>query len=75
MYYDDFIARQVLANNPSAARVVAPRRSGHPVLRWLWTLVRRVAWGVDALSRVQHGVEVPPDHGARSRAPQGRPQP
>lgn len=67
MYYDDFIAHQVTrANNPSATHlVVDPRRSERRLLRTLWSLVRQVAWGIDALTRVQHGIDVPPDHGAR----------
>lgn len=66
MYYDEFLARQATtANNPSATHVVVPARSGRRLLRALWSRVREAAWGVDALSRVQHGLEVPLDHGAR----------
>ena len=70
MHFDDFIAQQTLkTNDPSASDVVDARHPLRRLLRTLWSGVRQVAWGIDAFSSVQHGIDVPPDHGARSRPP------
>lgn len=40
----------------------------HPVRLLLdaaWRAARQVWWGVDAASRLRHGMDVPADHGAR----------
>jgi hypothetical protein len=47
----------------------AAGRSARPLVRLLlgavWRAARQVLWGVDAASRLRHGMEVPADHGAR----------
>jgi len=74
MYFDDFIAQQILktADSPSSRRggVQLPIRR---LLRTLWRRTRRLAWGIDAFSSVRHGIDVPADHGARRRPPSPRP--
>ncbi len=34
--------------------------------RRLWSGLRHMAWGLDAFARIQHGLDVPPDHPARA---------
>jgi hypothetical protein len=68
MYFDDFIAQQTMKNNASASvRKVSVRPRDRRLLRILWNGVRQVAWGIDASSRVRHGIDVPPGHPARRR--------
>ena len=68
MYFDDFIAQQIMkTNDPSPWHDVGARQPIRHLLRTLWSGIRRVAWGIDAFSRVSHGIDVPPDHGARNR--------
>lgn len=71
MYFDDFIAEQVMAAHHSARGRDrrAPQRAG--LLRTMWNGVRQVAWGIDAYSTLRHGIDLPPDHGARRRHPRG----
>jgi hypothetical protein len=70
MYVDDFIAQQIMkTNDPSPSHHVGAQQPIRRLLRTLWSGVRQVAWGIDAFSRVRHGIDVPPDHGARSRPP------
>jgi len=70
MHFDDFIAQQVMKiNDPSHSHDVGAQQPIRRLLRTLWSGVRKVAWGIDAFSRVSHGIDVPPDHGARSRPP------
>lgn len=37
------------------------------LLRTVWNGVRQIAWGIDAYSSLRHGIDLPPDHGARRR--------
>jgi hypothetical protein len=68
MYFDDFIAEQIDKTNRSpSSHHVGGQQPIRRLLRTLWSGVRQVAWGIDAFSSVRHGIEVPPDHGARSR--------
>lgn len=70
MYFDDFIAEQLL--QPNGSHPTHDRRAQQPIrrlLRTLWNGARKAAWGIDAFSSVQHGIDVPPDHGARHRPP------
>jgi hypothetical protein len=66
MFFDDFIAQQTLktidSSYPHRGGVPRPRRG---LLSTLWSGLRQIAWGIDAMSSIRHGVEVPPDHGAR----------
>jgi len=66
MYFDDFIAQQILQTNDSPSsrhsRAEPPFRG---LLRSLWRRARQLAWGIDAFSSVRHGIDVPADHGAR----------
>lgn len=67
MYFDDFTAGQILkTNDPSSSHDVGAQHLIRHLLRALWSGVRQVAWGIDAHSRVWHGIDVPPDHGARN---------
>ncbi|EHR51311.1 hypothetical protein SacmaDRAFT_3075 [Saccharomonospora marina XMU15] len=68
MYFDDFIARQILKTDDPVSRYGA-RLPIRRLLRTLWSGARGMAWGIDAFSSVWHGIDVPADHGARSRAP------
>jgi hypothetical protein len=68
MYSDDFIARKTKStNDPSLLHADGGQQPIRGLLRTLWNCVRQVAWGIDAYSRVMHGIDVPPDHGARNR--------
>lgn len=67
MYFDDFIAQQVSQTNEATASHRGAPQPLRRLLRALWSGIRHIAWGIDAFSRVQHGIDVPPDHGARSR--------
>jgi hypothetical protein len=68
MYFDDFIAHQVMRTTaPSSSHHAGTPQPTRRLLRGLWSGVRQLAWGIDAGSSVRHGIEVPPDHGARSR--------
>ncbi|MDV6013786.1 hypothetical protein [Haloechinothrix sp. LS1_15] len=70
MHFDDFIAQQLLkANDSSSSQHVGAQRPIRRLLRALWSGARQVARGVDAFSSVRHGIDVPPDHGARHRPP------
>jgi hypothetical protein len=70
MYLDDFIAQQIMkTNDASSTHDVGAQQPIRRLLRTLWSGVRQVAWGIDAAASVWHGIEVPPDHGARSRPP------
>lgn len=74
MHSHDFIADQTLKTNArQASPSVATHQHVRRLLRALWSGVRQVAWGIDAYSRVRHGIEVPPDHGARNRPSSPRP--
>lgn len=79
MYFDDFIAQQTMrTDTPIRSRHVGARRPARRTLRSLWRGIRQLAWGIDAFSSVRHGIEVPPEHGARVRprnARNPRPQP
>lgn len=68
MYFDDFIAQQTMkTNTPSSARDGGAQRPIRRPLRSLGRGIRQLAWGIDAFSSVRHGIDVPPDHGARNR--------
>ncbi len=70
MYLDDLIAQQTMkTNNPSSSPCVGAQQPIRRMLRTLWSGLRQVAWGIDASSSVRHGIDVPPDHGARNRFP------
>ncbi|GAA5118152.1 hypothetical protein [Haloechinothrix salitolerans] len=70
MYFDDFIAEQILKNNgSSSSHDVRAKQPIRRLLRALWRGARQFAWGIDAFSSVRHGIDVPPDHGARNRPP------
>jgi hypothetical protein len=71
MYIDDFIAQQTMkTNDPHASHYVSGEQPIQRLLRTLSSGLRQVAWGIDAFSSVWHGIDVPPDHGARSRPPE-----
>ena len=73
MSFNDFLAQQSTTTDaPSSLPSEGAQQLVRRLLRTLWSGVRQVAWGIDAFSRVSHGMEVPPDHGARSRR-QGAP--
>lgn len=73
MYFDDFIAEQILTtNDSSSSHDVRAQRPIRRLFRTLWSGARLVAWGIDAFSSVRHGIDVPPGHGARSRPPSPR---
>ncbi|MBA0127805.1 hypothetical protein H0B56_19845 [Haloechinothrix sp. YIM 98757] len=68
MYFDDFIADQTLkTNDSSSSHDVRAQQPIRRLLHTLWSGARQVAWGIDAFSSVRHGIDVPPDHDARSR--------
>jgi hypothetical protein len=69
MYFDDFIAQQIMQTSDasSSSHYVGAQQPIPHLLRTLWSGVRQVACGIDAFSSVRHGIDVPPDHGARSR--------
>lgn len=70
MYFHDFIAQQTIkTNDPSPSHDVGAQQPIRHLLRTLWSGLRQVAWGIDASSRLSLGIDVPPDHGARSRPP------
>jgi hypothetical protein len=70
MYFDDFIARQIMqTDDSSSSHYVGAQQPIPHLLHTLWSGVRQVAWGIDAFASVRHGIDVPPDHGARSRPP------
>ncbi|TDC80598.1 hypothetical protein E1193_17305 [Micromonospora sp. KC606] len=70
MYFDDFIAQQFMkTNDSSSSHYVGAQQPIRRLLGTLWGGIRQVAWGIDAFSRVRHGIDVPPDHGARSQPP------
>lgn len=74
MYFDDFIAQQILKTNDSpSSRHGGARQPIRRLLRTLWSRARQFAWGIDAFASVRHGIDVPADHGARSRPPSPRP--
>jgi hypothetical protein len=68
MHFDDFTAQQIMkTNDPSSSRDVGAQQHIRRLLSTLWNGVRQGAWGIDAFSRMWHGIDVPPDHGARHR--------
>ena len=68
MYFDDFIAEQVMkTTHLSASHDISTQQPIRRPLRTLWSGITQVA--VDAFSRVTHRIDVPPDHGARTRPP------
>ncbi len=75
MYFDDFIAQQIMKTNDSSpSHYVGARQPIRRLLRTLWSGIRQVGWGIDAFSSVRHGIDVPPDHGARNRPTSSRPR-
>ncbi|MDP3891326.1 hypothetical protein [Nocardioides sp.] len=62
----DFIAEQATRTSQRSLSPDPAQRRGRGLIRALWSGVRQIAWGIDAHSRVWHGIDVPPDHGARS---------
>ncbi|MPY83746.1 MAG: hypothetical protein GEV00_10585 [Actinophytocola sp.] len=73
MYFDDFIAHQILQTDDSpSSRLAGAQPPDRGLLRSLWRRARQLAWGIDAFSSVRHGIDVPADHGARSRPPSPR---
>lgn len=76
MYFDDFIAQQIVKTNGSRpSRYAGARRPIRGLLGTLWSGIRQVAWGIDAFSSVRHGIDVAPDHGARSQPSSARHHP
>jgi hypothetical protein len=70
MSFDNVITQQSMRTHDSSSS--HPRGAPQPIrwlLRTLWSGVRQVAWGIDAFSSVRHGIDVPPNHVARSRPP------
>lgn len=67
MHSHDFIADRITDAHPSSSPDVAAQQRLRRLLHALWSGVRQIAWGIDAHSRLSHGIDVPPDHGARSR--------
>ena len=75
MHFDDVTAQRIMkTNDPSSSRDVGAQQHIRRLLSTLWNGVRQVAWGIDALSRVWHGIDVPPDHGAGNRPASSRPR-
>lgn len=75
MHFDYLTTQQIMkTNDPSSSRDVGAQQDIPRLLSTLWNGVRQVAWGIDAYSRVWHGIEVPPDHGARNRPTSSRPR-
>jgi hypothetical protein len=70
MYFDDFIAQQIMeTNDPPFSHHAGAQQPTRHLLGTLWSGIRQVAWGTDAFSSVRHGIDMPPDHGARSQPP------
>lgn len=76
MYFDDFLAQQVMkSDDPYTSHRDAGEQPVRRLLRSMWRGLREVAWGIDAFSSVWHGIDVPPEHGARSRPPEAHRHP
>jgi hypothetical protein len=67
MHLDDLIAQETMKiGDSSSAHHLGAQDALRRLLDTLWSGVRQVAWGIDAFSSVRHGIDVPPDHGART---------
>ena len=78
MYIDAHIAQQTMqTDHTHASHNLADEQPTRRLLRTFWSGLRQVAWGIDAFSSVWHGIDVPPDHGARNRPSEalGHPRP
>lgn len=66
MHFDDFIAQQIL--NTTHSPSTQHRDARQPIRRLLHTLrnyAHQLASGIDASSSIQHGINLPANHGAR----------
>lgn len=50
---------------PDTTAIGSDRQLARLFLRSTWRAARQVFWGIDAASRLRHGLDVPADHGAR----------